>query len=213
MQSIGRQGIGRQSMEQQGVDTMKKTPFVIFVILLSSPLVSASPVFAGGGGGHVGTISDLLWPWVNFSLYVVLMGALLRKPFAKAWQARREGIEQAVTAGAKEMQEAERVLMLARSREQMIEADCKNLNASILEDAKREGAQLLEDAKRRAEFLARQAAEAVNAEQRQAERSLRREVAEKVLARANELLKRELTPEIDRELRRGVLAGVRHLNQ
>ena len=191
---------------------MKKTLSLILVVVA----LSALPAYASSGGehgGHAGSIHDLLWPWVNFTLYVVLMAALLKKPFAKAWQDRREGIEQAVTAGAQEMQEAERVLMLARSRQQTVDADCKNLNASILEDAKREGAQLIEDAKRRAEFLARQANEAVNAEQRQAERSLRREVAEKVLARANELLKRELTPEIDRELRRGVLAGVRHLNQ
>lgn len=179
--------------------------------------VTALPAFAAGGGehgahaGHEGSLSDLFWPWVNFALYVVLLGAILKKPFSKAWQTRREGIEHSVNAGAQELQEAEQVLMFARSREHNVDADCKNISANILEDAKREGAQLIEEARRRSEFLARQANDAVSAEQRQAERALRREIAEKVLARANQLLKQELTPEVDRELRRGVLAGVRHL--
>jgi F0F1-type ATP synthase membrane subunit b/b' len=198
-----------QSIDRRSIGQMKKTPFLIVAIL-----ISATPAFAGGGGGgHVGSIADLLWPWVNFSLYLLILGALLKKPFAQAWKSRREGIEQAVTTGAKELQQAESVLLFARSRSENLETDCKQLSQSILQDAKREGAQLLEEAKRRTEFLASQAAATVTAEQLQAERLLRQEIAERVLNRAKELLKSELGPEVDRELRRGVLAGVRHLSQ
>ncbi|NDC37380.1 MAG: hypothetical protein EBZ48_04940, partial [Proteobacteria bacterium] len=140
------------------------------ILLLAAVLVPAAPAFAGGGGAHGGphgSIADLFWPWINFSLYLLVLWALLRKPFAKGWTARRQGIEQSVAVGAKELQEADRAVIFARSREQSVEADCKALRESISEDAKREGAQLIEEAKRRAEFVTRQAGETAQAEQRQ----------------------------------------------
>jgi F0F1-type ATP synthase membrane subunit b/b' len=191
----------------------KTTQRSLMKALLCSALVLLQTTSAYAAGGGHGTIADTLWPWVNFTLYLFILGALLKKPFAQAWKTRREMIEQDVNSGAKELQAAEQLLRNAQSRLAALEAQGKQLGESINQDSRRESAQIIDEAQRRSEFLLQQANETIDAEKRQAEGLVRKEIARKVLERTTELLKQEITPDVDRDLRRGVLGGVRHLAQ
>ena len=192
---------------------MKK---IAALVLLFVTLLAGSEVFAAGGGhgdGHVAGPETLVWPFVNFFIFFGGLFFLLRKPFMHGWQTRRSSIEEAVNRGAREMEAAQKKLDAAKAQLASVDLDARNLSASITGDTKSEAAQILDEAKRRAEFIATQTRENLSAEQRHAEVTLRREIAQRALDKAAGLLKSEITPEVDRDLRKGVVSGVSQLAQ
>ena len=193
---------------------MKKVAPFLSLALLS--LLDSGAVFAAGGGHGEEQAAgpwSLVWPFINFFIFFGGLFFVLKNPFLQAWSKRRTTIEEAVTRGARELAAAEKELAAAKTSLSSVDVDARNLTASISKDTGSEVAQIVDEAKRRAEFIGKQAGENLTAEQRHAEVTLRREVAQRAIEKATGLLKSEITPEVDRDLRKGVVSGVRQLAQ
>ena len=184
-----------------------------FLLLSFAPLFSAATAFAEEAPEKAETIGDLAWYYLNFGLYVAILYFLLRKPIVQTWQTRRNAIEADVVRGKEDLKTASAALADAKKKIATLDAECQRENDSIRKSTEGEKALILEEAKRRAQAIARQTEESIVAEQRHAETSLRREIGQVVLEKATELLKRELTPEADKELRRSVASGIGKLAQ
>ena len=191
---------------------MKKIAATVSLVLLNAATAFAEGAEHGGHAGSEGPAS-LIWPFVNFFIFFGILFYLLKNPFLQAWETRRALIEDGVTRGARELNAAEEFLATAKSQLAAVDTSSRKLVDSIVQDTHAESVQLVDEAKRRAEFIARQAVDNLNAEQRHAEVSLRREIAQHAIEKATALLKSEITPDIDRELRKGVVSGVRQLAQ
>jgi len=188
------------------------SPRRLALLALGSAL--ALPEFAFAGGGHgSGTIWDLKWFFLNFTLYCVALYFLLRKVVADGWQRRVARLADEVAARAAELETAEQNLKLAELQLQSLPGEVAQLKAQSAREAEMEASQIVADAKRRAERLEGQTRDTLAAERRAAEGLVQRELADTVIQRAAKKLRETLTVDADRSLRARAVDGVKQLVQ
>ncbi|MBW1994140.1 MAG: F0F1 ATP synthase subunit B [Deltaproteobacteria bacterium] len=132
---------------------------------------------------------------MNFVVLAALLVVLLRKPLSQALNARIRGIQDQLADLEKKKKEAEaqlaqyneRLLLLDREAERVIEEYIKQGN-----EAK---ARILQEAKVAAERIEEQARKTVAHEFEMAKEKLQAEIFDKALAKAEGIIKRNITPQ------------------
>ncbi|MBW2153089.1 MAG: ATP synthase F0 subunit B [Deltaproteobacteria bacterium] len=132
---------------------------------------------------------------MNFVVLAALLVVLLRKPLSQALNARIRGIQDQLVDLEKKKKEAEaqlaqyneRLLLLDREAERVIEEYIKQGN-----EAK---ARILQEAKVAAERIEEQARKTVAHEFEMAKEKLQAEIFDKALAKAEGIIKRNITPQ------------------
>jgi len=110
------------------------------------------------GTGLPPTAGDLVWPALNFVLFVALLVRFLREPIREYFRARGERLGRALEAGAQARAEAEALrAQLARDIADL-PALRERLRADLLATAAQEREDLLERARRAAEHIKSDAA-------------------------------------------------------
>ncbi len=186
-----------------------------FLNQITLTLVSAATVVAEEAhehGGHEAHPS-LMWPWINFIIFIVVLGYILKRPFSEMWDSRRSFLINLREKGLLELKSAQTRFRDAEVKIQTVEADAKKIATSIIEDGEREGMQLVNEARTRAERTLKQVEVNIAAERRSAEITLRRSLADMVLRKAGDKIRKELTPDADRAIRERVVGNVRQLMQ
>lgn len=152
--------------------------------------------FAAGGGegdGHQRWVATDSYRIMNFTVLVVGLFLLLRKPVANALNSRIKGIKEQledleVKKAAAESELAKYVEKLAK-----LEGEADN----IIEDYIRQGndakARILKEAETAAEKLEEQAKKNIEHEFEQAKIRLKEDVLEKAMARAEEIIKTKIS--------------------
>lgn len=191
----------------------RMTPYrLVALCAFGCALVVPTAAFAGGGHG-TGTIWDLKWFFLNFTLYGTALYFLLRKVVADGWQRRVTRLADEVAARAAELEVAEQNLKLAELQMQSLPGEVAQLKAQIAREAEMEAAQIVADAQRRAERLEIQTRDTIAAERRAAELGVQRDVADIVVQRAAKKIRETLTVDADRSLRARAVGGVKQLVQ
>jgi F-type H+-transporting ATPase subunit b len=159
-------------------------------------ILGAAYVFAAGGGegdGHQKWVATDSYRIMNFTVLVVGLFLLLRKPVANALNSRIKGIKEQledleVKKAAAESELAKYVEKLAK-----LESEADN----IIEDYIRQGndakARILKEAETAAEKLEEQAKKNIEHEFEQAKIRLKEDVLEKAMARAEEIIKTKIS--------------------
>lgn len=170
------------------------------LFILASLLLLPNIALAGGGGPvH---ISHLFWYAVNFSIYVVFLFWIGKKPFLRFWSSRREEIESAVNKGERELAEAEALLKESKEKlAQLTPNYLEGLVKEIEQDGVAEGELLVQSATEQAERIQSQTALTVEAETQRSEKHIRQELAEQVIHQAREKLQ-SLSNSADDKVRR-----------
>jgi F-type H+-transporting ATPase subunit b len=147
------------------------------------------------GGGPPPTPGDLLWPALNFILFVALLVHLLREPIREYFRARGERLRQALEAGARARAEAEALrAQLARDIAELPGLR-ERLRADLLATARQEREDLLERASRAADHIRGDAALVAEQELVAARQAVRAEVIDEAVRQAISLLRSALRPE------------------
>lgn len=176
-------------------------------------VVLPSLALASGGDGYVPSIADTFKYWVNFLLFIGVIGFILRKPFGAFWVSRAEAIHAAVNAGQEAARLAEERLESAKARTANLAEEISALQARIATESEDESKRLLTEARQRAETIQARAREAVQAERMNLEVRIREEVANQIVERAEQLARERLDAATDRRLRDATLSGVGGLIQ
>lgn len=149
----------------------------------------------------------LLAEIANFLLLLWFLRAYAWPPLVKAMEARRQGIQEQLTAAQDEREEAVRL----REQEQQALTQARAQAQEIVERAQRSAAEqareLLDQAQAQAERLQRQMKEDLARERDAAVAALRNEVADLVLEATGKLLRARVDGAQDRRLVEGVLAA------
>ncbi len=156
---------------------------------------------ASGAHGHAPSFADIIPYWINFSLYVLVLFFLLRKPIAKGWNGRTEAIAAAVNKGKTEREQAEQLLAAAKSKQSSLASEIAALVAQIKNETAAETQEILKDSAERAERIKTQGKEMLAAEEKAFKSALRKELADEVLKRATDILKKDLNASSDATLR------------
>jgi F-type H+-transporting ATPase subunit b len=168
---------------------------MLFVCLLPGLALAAHGEGGGHGGGHA---SEWDWKEVGFAFFnfAVFLGGLiflLRKPLREFLTQRRNTLKDSLDEAARLHAEAEARLRELEEKLRNLDAEREKILANYREEGELEKARLAEAAKRTAEALWREQKLLLDQDLRELRRELRRRAVDSAMARAEQILREELT--------------------
>ncbi|HKA33479.1 MAG TPA: ATP synthase F0 subunit B [Candidatus Binatia bacterium] len=167
---------------------MRRLPVSLATLLL------AAPVFASEAEEHHASVSELIFPFLNFLLFLFLIYKFVIPMARDYFKNRRAAIAAAINEADEAKRRGETLLADFRSRLARLGDELRSIREELRADAERAKAKLLEEAaeaarriKSDADFLAEQ-------EVRLARAELKREIVERAAATAERLVRENLTP-------------------
>jgi len=155
---------------------------------------------AAAGGHKVSSITpaklkDLFWRTVNFIALLIILIKFLAKPIGNALAGRRQQVINELETLQEKRNTAERSYKEFEARLAGMEKEMEGIVQRAIAQAENEKVKILADAEKAAEDIKRQAEAAIQAEIVEAKRALRDEIADQAAVMAEELIKKNLTPE------------------
>lgn len=166
-------------------------------------LIVTSPAFAFAAEHHEEEfgVDSLIWPAVNFFLYVSLMVYLYKRFVRPLLVSRAAVFEQHLQKAAGVLEDAERELGRAEHRLREIETEQKEIRNRLTADGEHLAARLIEQAHENAAAIKRDVARRIEQETSQAQSEIRQLVIQRATGLARQALERGISPEQDRRLR------------
>ncbi|RMD86444.1 MAG: hypothetical protein D6808_03275 [Candidatus Dadabacteria bacterium] len=183
----------------------------LYVISFLSMLFLWLPSAALGSGGeahHAPSIDTLIFPVINFSLYIFILYMVLRKPLAKKLAERREGMRNFIEEAAEKKTAAVQKLLMTQRKFQKLDDAIVALRERIENEGRSEALNIVDEARLKATQIKERARELAEIERRASEASLRREMVDLVVELATQKISSRLTPELDQGLRQSLLDDV-----
>ena len=146
-----------------------------------------------GHGEHVPSISDLVFPVINFLLFVFILYRYVIPTVRDALRQRREKITLALEEAKRAKEEAERLRQDYEQKLAGLAAEQEKIREQALEAAERERGRIVEEARQMAERVKSEVQQIAQREVEEARRTLRQEVANQAVRMATELLQSRLT--------------------
>ncbi|MHB8788923.1 MAG: F0F1 ATP synthase subunit B family protein [Desulfobulbaceae bacterium] len=167
--------------------------------MAADPHGAADP-HAAAGGHTVSSVTpaklkDLFWRTVNFIALLIILIKFLAKPIANALAGRRQQVINELETLQEKRNGAERSYKEFEARLAGMEKEMEGIVQRAIAQAENEKTKILADAEKAAEDIKRQAEAAIQAEIVEAKRALRNDVADQAAVMAEELIKKNLTPE------------------
>ena len=172
-----------------------KAPRGIFmgVVLVILCLAVGTASAASGEGGGKGWVSTDTYRVMNFVVLVAALIFLLRKPMAQALSSRIKTIKEQLESLETQKAEAEKKLVQYNEKLSQLESEAEKIVQGYIQQGKEAKAKILKEAEATAEKLQLQAKRNIEHEFSKARQELQREVVEKSLIQAEEMLKKTIT--------------------
>ncbi len=180
---------------------------VIISLAILATVVSPGSAWAGSPG-HAPAVGDLLFPFINFTLYLALMIKLLARPIGDQLRMRRDNIESFIKRAAMQWDQARRQLLDVQRRFSNLDTELKEISSRIENEGAKEAAQMVADAEFQAKAIIKRAEQSAIAEANALEAEIRRDLADEVVRMASEKLAKEINNESDLPLRQRALEGL-----
>ena len=146
-----------------------------------------------GHGEHVPSISDLVFPVINFLLFVFILYRYVIPTVRDALRNRREKITLALEEAKRAKEEAERLRKDYELKLAGLAAEQEKIREQALEAAERERRRIVEEARQMAERVKSEVQQIAQREVEEARRTLRQEAANQAVRMATELVQSRLT--------------------
>jgi F-type H+-transporting ATPase subunit b len=146
-----------------------------------------------GHGEHVPSISDLVFPVINFLLFVFILYRYVIPTVRDALRQRREKITLALEEAKRAKEEAERLRKDYELKLAGLAAEQEKIQEQALEAAERERERIVEEARQMAERVKSEVQQIAQREVEEARRTLRQEAANQAVRIATELIQSRLT--------------------
>ena len=158
-------------------------------------LVSAGAAWAASGsdGGHGGLSSSDWYRIMNFAVLALALVFLLRKPIPRALNSRVQGIQNQLSDLEARKAEAEKRLVECNQKLGELEKEAGRIVSDYIRQGQDAKARILKEAESAAEKIQAQARRNIEHEFEQTKARLQREIFEQSLAKAEALLKQNVT--------------------
>lgn len=187
---------------------MKNKFPTLLLILTAVMLTSPGVAIAVSEAGQPPSVKDLLFPFINFALYLALMVKLLSGPLSNHLQLRRDNMESSIKRAAMQWDQAKRQLLDVQRRFSNLDNELNEISSRIESEGAKESAQVVADAEVQAKMIIQRAKHSASAEASALENEIRQELAQEVIRVASERLAKELNLESDLPLRQRALEGL-----
>ncbi len=145
-------------------------------------------------------IKNFIWWLVNFLLLVAILYKFGREPIVNMFRSRREAILNEYQDLMAKKQEAEQRYAELQEKLRGLEAEAQRLLEAFRQQGEQEAQRIIEEARKNAERLKQQAELYIQQEMSRARQELQREVAELAVRMAEEILRKNITPEDQKRL-------------
>ncbi|MGD8944155.1 MAG: F0F1 ATP synthase subunit B [Desulfobacterales bacterium] len=166
---------------------------VVLVLLCLG--VGTALAASGEGGGGKGWVATDTYRVMNFVVLVVALILLLRKPLSQALSSRIKTIKEQLESLETQKAEAEKKLAQYNDKLSQLESEAEKIVQGYIQQGNEARAKILKEAEATAEKLQVQAKRNIENEFGKARQELQREVVEKSLVQAEEMLKKAITDE------------------
>ena len=186
-----RSGVGRKNL----IVAKGSAIMVILAVFLFCFVgtVAASSEGEGGHEGVKGWVATDTYRVMNFTVLVVGLFFLLRKPVSQALDSRIKGIKDQLSELEVKKKDAEKELAKYTERLSHLEQEAEKLVEEYVRQGNEAKARIIDEAKKTVEKLEEQARRSIEHEFKQARATLQQEVLEKALVNAETLIKNNIT--------------------
>ncbi len=134
----------------------------------------------------------------NFALLVVIIYLIMRKPLGTRFKDRKESLVKALKQAEEAKKAAEEALAEARQKIESVDIEMAEIKASILAASQKEAAKIRASAEERASRIATDTEMLISQEVSRMADSVRKEVVERIVAEASNIIREKIT-ESDKE--------------
>ena len=175
---------------------MKKNKALIISYVLLFVIFSISTALcASGEGGTKGWVSTDTFRVMNFTVLAVALFFVLRKPLSQALSSRIKGIKEQLDELEAQKAEAEKKLAEYNQKLAQLEKEAEKIVDDYVRQGNEAKARLLKEAEASAEKLQVQALRNIEHEFAQAKSELQKEIFEKSLVKAEEIIRSKFSGE------------------
>jgi F-type H+-transporting ATPase subunit b len=166
-----------------------------FGLMLAVLMITATVSFASeAGGGHgTGWKATDTYRIMNFVVLAAVLIYLLRKPISQALAARIRGIKDQLASLEAQKAEAEKQLAQYSEKLSFLEKESEKIIAEYIKQGNEAKARILKEAEAAAEKLRVQARRSIEHELERAKLSLQKDILEKSLAKAEEMIRTHIS--------------------
>jgi F-type H+-transporting ATPase subunit b len=167
-----------------------KSPFAAVVNL--ALFLGAAPVF-GAEEHHAAPISQIIYPAINFLIFVYILKRFALPPVMAFLGSRRESIVKTVTEAADDKRRAEAIVLDYRARLARLDQETQRIQSELRAEGERDKARILREAEELAAKIKSDANVQVEQELKVARYRLRSEIARLAQKAAESVLRAHLT--------------------
>ena len=207
-----------QDQKNMRIKTPAKLTTALPCLLFLGSLVYTSIALAASSSGHSGDASashhgpSKALLLLNFTIYSVIMYRLLKKPISGMWHARRQRIAEAVERASAMLSEARTTHEQLLAEEAKLEIRLETIREELISGAEEESRETIESARDRASRLLNQTRQLAEADRNRRLEAIRRDFARLVIARAEQIVRSQVSAETDIHIRRAALENESGLN-
>lgn len=175
----------------------KRTLVVALVILIVAALQFSTidVAFSSEHAEPKGWVATDTYKVMNFTVLIVALFFLLRKPVAQALSARIKGIKDQLDELEVKKKEAEKKLAEYNERLSLLDKEAEKIVAEYIRQGNEAKIRILKEAEAEAVKLEEQAKRNIENEFKQAKSKLQEEISEKALLKAEEIIRGTITTE------------------
>ena len=169
-----------------------KARIISYVMLFLTFSISTA-LCASGEGGTKGWVSTDTYRVMNFAVLAIALVFVLRKPLSQALSSRIKGIKEQLEDLEAQKAEAEKKLAEYNQQLAQLEKEAEKIVDDYIRQGNEAKARILKEAEASAEKLQVQARRNIEHEFAQAKLELQKEIFEKSLVKAEEIIKGKFT--------------------
>ncbi len=173
----------------------KNKALIILYVLLFVTLSISTALCASGEGGTKGWVSTDTFRVMNFTVLAVALFFVLRKPLSQALSSRIKGIKEQLDELEAQKAEAEKKLAEYNQKLAQLEKEAEKIVDDYVRQGNEAKARILKEAEVSAEKLQVQARRNIEHEFAQAKLELQKEIFEKSLVKAEEIIRSKFSGE------------------
>jgi len=173
--------------------TKRNRAIIILFVLLFLAFSTSSALCASGEGGTKGWVSTDTFRVMNFTVLAVALFFVLRKPLSQALGSRIKTIKEQLDDLEAQKTDAEKQLAEYNDKLAQLEKEAEKIVDDYVRQGNEAKARILKEAEASAEKLQLQARRSIEHEFEQAKAELQKEIFEKSLVKAEEIIKSRIS--------------------
>jgi len=173
--------------------TKRSRAVLVLFVLLFLAFSASSALGASGEGGAKGWVSTDTFRVMNFAVLVVVLIVVLRKPLSQALSSRIKTIKEQLDDLEAQKADAEKQLADYNDKLAQLEKEAEKIVDDYVRQGNEAKARILKEAEASAAKLQDQARRNIEHEFKQAKLELQKEIFEKSLVKAEEIIKSKIS--------------------